>query len=318
MPASPHRTQLGAHLAERGWSGPRFVREFTTTAQALGTAQRFAFRHLDGPADPDQARDLYFLAAATSGMIARAALDAGSPDAAMTATRTALLCADRAGHSGIRLWIRNQQASAARWAGWHREALRIAQLGDPDAESARSMAAVAHASHQARAFAATGDEGSALDALSTATDLRERARPDELDDLGGRLATTEGAALYLVADTRSFLPDSASAEAAADTAISALIAENGPDSMSGNLHGAYQLLALARARSDDPDGVREALRSTLALPSQNRAYGILVGMRRVRDVLTEPRYRGVRMVHDLTGELEAFDQDASSTPALPL
>jgi hypothetical protein len=35
MPTRPHRTQLGALLAARGWSGPHFVREFTGTAREM-------------------------------------------------------------------------------------------------------------------------------------------------------------------------------------------------------------------------------------------------------------------------------------------
>jgi hypothetical protein len=283
---------------------------------SLAAAQRFIFRHLDAP-EPDYARDLYFLAGATSGLLARAARDVGQLDAAMTHTRTALLCADRAGSTALRLWIRNEQASSARWAGWHHESLRYALIADADAVSVRGSAGVKHAYLRARALAAVGDLRAASDALSAADGVRDRRQHDDLDDFGGQLTFSDADALYIAADAYSLLPDAAAAERAATAALAAFAAVPSAENDHGSQAGAYTALALARVRNSEPDGAREALAPVLALPIQHRVYGVFVDVHRVREALTAPAYHGAATAHDIAAELEAFTQDARPQAALP-
>ncbi|MBL7498642.1 hypothetical protein I6A84_32765 [Frankia sp. CNm7] len=285
-----------------------------TLIPGLAAAQRFAFRHLDAPTDPNQARDVYFLAAAASGMLAHAARDTGQLDAAMTQTRTALLCADRAGSPALRVWLRNRQASNARWAGWHHDALRYTQLADADATTTRGSAAVEHAYLQARAYATVGDIDQAHAALRAAAEARDRAQPDDLSDLGGWLTINDADTLYIAADAHSFLPDPTTAEAAATTAVASFEATT--EARHGNTNGSYEALALARARAGNVEGVREALQPILHLPPQHRVYGLLADIQRIHDVLTTPRYHNTTAIRDLTTELEQFMQDRPQ-PALP-
>jgi hypothetical protein len=282
---------------------------------SLASAQRLVFRHLDGPAEPDHIRDLYFLAGATSGMLAHAARDLGQVDAAMTQTRTALLCADRAGVPALRLWVRNEQASSARWAGWHHDSLRYTQLADADAATVRGKAAVAHAYLQARAFALVGDVDQAHTALNAAAEVRERWEPDELDAYGGQLTLSDSDALYIAADAHSHLPDVSAAERAATAAVDAFTTT--PEAGHGNRDGAYQALALARARTGNADGAGEALQPVLALAPQHRVHGVLVDAQRIHDTLTTPRYHGSPVARAIAAELEAFAQDSKPHPALP-
>jgi hypothetical protein len=44
----------------------------------------------------------------------------------MTQARTAYVCADNAGHDGLRAYVRGIQSLTAFWAGWPHEALRYA------------------------------------------------------------------------------------------------------------------------------------------------------------------------------------------------
>jgi len=283
----------------------------------LAAAQRFLFRHLDAP-DPDHTQDLYFLAAATAGLLARAARDVGQLDAALTHTRTALLCADRAGYPALRLWIRNEQTSSARWAGWHHESLRYAQLAEADAVSVHGASAVQHAYLHARALAAVGKVTEARGALTAADAVRERRRDDELDQYGGQLAFSDADALYLAADAYSLLPDPVAAEQAAATAVEAFAATPTAEyGGHGNRIGSYQALALARARNGDPDGAREALQPILDLPTQHRVFGVFVDVQRIHEALTAPLYHGSTTAVQTAAELEAFTQDARPHAALP-
>lgn len=274
---------------------------------ALTAAQRFAFRALDGPAPPEQTRDLYFLAGVTCGLLAHAGRDLGQIDAAMTQTRTALLCADRAGHTGLRVWLRNEQSSTARWAGWHHEALRYTQLAAADAAAVPTNAAFGRALREARAHAAIGDADNARAALTAAEQARQQAQPDELTDIGGQLTLSRPDGLFVAADALSMLPSPAEAEHAATDAVAAIISA-ASDVSAGNKEGAHITLALARARQGDVDGTREALRPVLSLPPNQRVFGIVTNLQRVQASLNSSRYAGSPAARDTSAEIEEFSQ----------
>ena len=59
-------------------------------------------------------KDLYLVAGYLSGILAYAVLDLGHPDAAMTNTRSAWMCGERAGHNGLRAWVRGTQRGLPR------------------------------------------------------------------------------------------------------------------------------------------------------------------------------------------------------------
>jgi hypothetical protein len=272
----------------------------------LAAAQRFGFRLLDGPADPGRSRDLYFLTGVACGLLAHAGLDLGQTDAAMTQARTALLCADRAGHPGLRVWVRNEQCTIARWAGWHHEALRFTRLAAADADAVRGTAAVGRALREARARAAVGDADRAHAALTLAAEARDRVEPDELDELGGQVAFSTSDGLWITADTLSMLPDHAAAERAAAEAL-AVFDREGYASF-GSIAATRADLALARARQTDVDGAREALRPVLDLPPRRRVHGVLTNLQRVHEALGAPGYHGSPAARDTAAEIEAFSQ----------
>lgn len=84
--------------------------------------QELVFRLLEGKQKPALTRDLYLLAGVVSGMIAKASHDLGRPHDAMTHARTLYVCADNAGHAGLRAWARGLQSLVAYWAGRTQEA----------------------------------------------------------------------------------------------------------------------------------------------------------------------------------------------------
>ncbi|MGH3977690.1 MAG: hypothetical protein ACRDRZ_01620 [Pseudonocardiaceae bacterium] len=73
--------------------------------------------------------------------MANASHDLGDTHAGMTQARAAYVCADNAGHDGLRAWVRGLQSLVAYWAGWPHEALRCTQLGAEAAARATGTAA---------------------------------------------------------------------------------------------------------------------------------------------------------------------------------
>jgi hypothetical protein len=219
-----------------------------------------------------------------------------------------VLCADRAGHPGLKVWLRNEQCTIARWAGWHHESLRYTQLAAPDAPAVQGTAAVGRALREARAHAALGNQSQARAALTAATEAREQVQPDELDEIGGALTLPAPSDRFITVDALSLLPDYAAAEQAATDALAAF-----DDAPAESVHvtvraGIRVQLALARAQQGDADGAREALRPVFDLPVHQRVPGNMVNLRRVQAALDDSRYHGSSTAREAAAEIEAFTQ----------
>jgi hypothetical protein len=76
-----------------------------------------------------QARDLYLVAAQVCGLLAWMSGDAGNHRAADTHAWTAWMCAEQAGHDGVRAWVRATQAKLAYWDGRYGESAQLAEDG---------------------------------------------------------------------------------------------------------------------------------------------------------------------------------------------
>ena len=63
------------------------------------------------------ARQLYLLGGILGGLLAKASHDTADPQAALTQSRTAYLCADQADHDGLRAWVRGLQSLITYWDG---------------------------------------------------------------------------------------------------------------------------------------------------------------------------------------------------------
>jgi hypothetical protein len=134
--------------------------------------QAVAFRLLEGRQRPNQTRELYLLAGVVTGLVAHASHDLGNPHAAMTQTRAAYVCADNAGHDGLRAWVRGTQSVVAYWNGWPHEALRYAQLGADATAEVTSTAAVWLSALEARAYAVLGNGDESRTAVERAHTAR--------------------------------------------------------------------------------------------------------------------------------------------------
>ncbi|MEU6729315.1 hypothetical protein ABZ917_36905 [Nonomuraea wenchangensis] len=96
------------------------------------------FRLLEERQRPAETADLFLLSGIVSGMLAKASHDFGNPHAAMTHARTAIVCADNAGHDGLRTWLRVLQSMIAYWSGSPHQAARFAEAGAEYAARTRS------------------------------------------------------------------------------------------------------------------------------------------------------------------------------------
>ncbi|MFE3449736.1 hypothetical protein ACFXJ8_12455 [Nonomuraea sp. NPDC059194] len=279
--------------------------------------QDVAFRLLEGRQRPAEAAEMYLLAGVLSGMLAKASHDLGDPHAAMTQARASFVCADQAGHDGLRAWTKGLQSMVAYWAGWPHEAVRYAQAGAEYADQARGTTAVWLPAQEARVWAVLGNGDQAIAAIERADAARDQVEHDELDELGGIMTFSRPRQLYYAADTRVWLPgDEQEAERVAGEALTAY-SEAAPEERSySDEAGARADQALARAAMGDLDGAMEALRPVLDLPVDQRIGGIVVSVMRVHAALCTPDFRGVAAARALQQEIETYGQ-VSARALLP-
>ena len=283
----------------------------------LVTTQDTIFSLLESRQRPAHASQLYLMAGVASGLLAKASHDMSDPAAAMTQARTAFLCADMAGHDGLRAWIRGLESLITYWDGRARESVRYAQLGAENARLARSTAGVWLAVSEARAWAALGNAPEATAAIERAERAWDSVTPDnELDQMGGITTFTRARQLYYAADALSWLPSEADrAESYSAQAVSSYADQSAPDWAFGDAAGSRADLAVARVYRGELDGAAEAITPVLELPPEQRIRGIIASAKHVHDALARSGRSGDAAAAELEEQIEVF----SRTPvkALP-
>jgi hypothetical protein len=253
--------------------------------------QDLTFSLLEGRQHPRETRELYVVGGLASGMLAKAAHDLRDPNMAMTHARTALLCARNAEHPALTAWIHGLQSLITYWADRPREALQYAQAGQA-IDGIAGTVNIWLASLEARAWSALGNGQASLQAIERAVDLRERVVRDDLDDLGGMCYFSQARQLYYAADAGASFAEGADEDVATRTATYAGDAitayENAPaDERSfGDEAGSRTDLAIARVRSGDLDGAREAIEPVLGLPVPQRIHGVVSSVINVHRAIT--------------------------------
>ncbi len=231
----------------------------------------------------------------------------------MTQARTAYVCAEHAGHDGLRVWVRVVQFMIAYWAGWPHEAVRYAQLGADAAAWVTGTAAVYLPAMATRAHAVLGDGDGSQAAVERARTAGDAVIPDELDELGGLLTFDRPKQLYYAADATVWLPgEEERAEREAAEAVTAY--EQAERSFTCEASSRADL-ALARAGHGDLDGARAALRPVLDLPAGQRVRTSIMKLAlRVHVALRDPRYHGSPAAQETQEEIEAFCQTTAAGP----
>jgi hypothetical protein len=149
-------------------------------------------------------------------LLAWISTDLGRSDTADTHARAAWVCADNAGHQGLRAWVRATQHTAAFWEHRFLDAARYAEDGLRYATtgSARAFLASAQALDLAKAGQAD-DARTALDRARNVTEVVEQAS----DELAGPFTCSAGRAGGFWSDVYLALGQPTDALAEADGAV---------------------------------------------------------------------------------------------------
>jgi hypothetical protein len=265
--------------------------------------QHELFTQLEDQKPPSTTKQLLVLASVTSGLLARVAHDRANPQAALAHSRTAFLCADNAGHCGMRAWIRGLQSLIAFWAGRHHDAVRYAQQGST--HGAVGTTSVWLPVSEARAWAALGNSQATLAAIRRAEAARDAVQPDEVDEFGGLCTFSRNRQLYYIADSLAQLPTEAlSAERYSLKAVSAYSDQTAADWAFGDAAGSACGLAAARVSRGEILGADLALEPVFALPIDQRINGIVLSLNRVHRALALAPFS--RESHQLQQRIEDF------------
>jgi tetratricopeptide (TPR) repeat protein len=299
--------QLHADVERLATAYPQ--RPITELLSDLVETQETLFTLLERRQAPNQARQLQFLTAVTSGLLAKASHDLAEPHAAMIQARTAVLCADLADHPGLRAWLRGLQSLVAYWAGRYSEALRYAEQGSEYVIGGTGTSAVWLPLSAARAHAALGNAEQAIAAIQRAEDAWEAVVIDDVDQLGGICTFNRPRTLYYAADALVWLPEQAAiAVDYSNRAVAAFSDRNNPAWAFGDQAGAHANLAIARLAERDIEGAEAALAPVLDLPPEQRINGIVQSVQRVHAAIVR-----AGLAQDAASFIDAIE-DFTRTP----
>lgn len=280
--------------------------------------QDIVFALLEGRQRPRESRDLYVIGGLASGMLSKASHDLRDPDMAMTHARTALLCANNADYPTLSAWVRGLQSLITYWAWRPREAVEYAQLGQQLAETTGSVN-VWLVSLEARALASLGNGTASREAIARASELREQLARDDLDRLGGMCYFSRPRQLYYASDAGAALPEHDESglrqetESLAADAIAAYEEASEDEKSFADEAGSRTDLAIARARTGNFEGAREAIQPVLDLPVAQRIHGVVSSVLNVHRTITV-RSAEAPIARDIQEEIE----DYCRTPAAAL
>lgn len=325
--AADESAQLGDHTSNVGQlTLDRLRTDAVTLARRFATAPRLElfdsavhlrdriFTLLSGRQRIAESRELYFLAAASLGMLAEATDDLGYPGQAMTHIHTALLCAGEAGHPDLTAWLLGEQSLIAHWDGRSAQAVAYARQGQT--LGAAGTAAAWLCAHEARAAAALGDRDAATDALHRARDARERMRPDVLDtEYGGILSFSTPKQHHYGGATWLSVGDGGNARQDAESAISGY--QQGPPEARARDNEAISHIniALAHVLDEDLDAAGSALTQALDIPPELRVANLDRQLRRLHGQVTEARYHRSASAVSIRDRIE--DYLTTPAPSLP-
>jgi transcriptional regulator with XRE-family HTH domain len=277
--------------------------------------QDVTFTLLEGHQRPAQTRDLYVMAGVASGMLSKASHDLGDSQSALAHARTAYVCADNAGHDGLRAWVRGLQSLVAYWAGWTHSAVEYAQHGAELGHGTGTVTAWLPAL-EARAHAALGDVAATVSALERAEKARDQVTTDDLDQLGGILSFARPRQLYYAADAMVWLAgEEARTEHHARQALDAYASVAQNERSFSDEAGAQADLAVARVAQGDLEGATQALASVVSLPAGLRIHGIVSSVQRVHTALRAPQFQGSAAARTAQEEIEEFCRVPAATAA---
>jgi tetratricopeptide (TPR) repeat protein len=240
---------------------------------------------------PSERADLYVLAGRLSGILAYAALDLGSPDAALDHAAAAGRCAEYAGDAELAAWTAGTQSLIARFQGDYGRAKTYIEAGFEHVGDGTGTGEARLLCGLAQCAANLGDSPAANRALDEATDARARMRrPDTVSGLFGFSQAKE---LYYAGSSLIWLEgghDARRAIASAETAIT--LWESGPpeERSLDDERLAHIYAATAYVQLGELEAAVTHLQPILDLPADQQISWIIKRAGRIADILDARRY----------------------------
>ncbi|HEX5495578.1 MAG TPA: helix-turn-helix transcriptional regulator [Mycobacteriales bacterium] len=261
------------------------------------------FGLLDGRQRVTEARELYFVAGATCGMLANITEDLGYHNEAMTHARTGLLCADQSGHAGLRAWILCLQAMISYFDGRPRHAAEYARRGQEGAPA--GTVGVWLAAQEARATARLGNAGATRTALIHAAAAREQVTSNELDEMGGLMAFGSPKQHYYGAEAYLCIGDHSAVVTEANACVDGYRA--GPVEERSRINEVLTQVNLSQALvADDMEAARDAAQPAFGIVPELRTDALSQGFRLLHGRLCAPTVRTAPVAIDLRTQIEHF------------
>jgi transcriptional regulator with XRE-family HTH domain len=262
---------------------------------------------------PDQMRELYLAASRLGGLQAHVCLDLGYYSAAHTHARTAFLCAELAGHNGMRAWVRGLQSLIAYWDGQLPDAVEFAR--DGARHCSHGSIAARLPSLEARAWAGRGDKRGALGALERAAHARAAVGNHD-DDAGVFTFPAAKQAVYAGTTLLTLGDRDTTTRAAQESSYALQLYEAAApaDRSAGDMLAARLDLGRAYLMDDDLDGLADQLNVVLAVPQVRRTASIVKRVAGIGEDLTQSRYACSPQGQRIRTEIASF---CAPPPALP-
>ncbi|MGH3900340.1 MAG: hypothetical protein ACRDTA_19265 [Pseudonocardiaceae bacterium] len=270
------------------------------------------FALIAGRQQPRHTVVLYKVAGQICALLAHATADLGHPHAANTQARTALHCAEMAGYTPLRVYIRWVQSNVAYWDGRYEEAAQLVESALPDTPT-NGTALLRLASQQARIHAARHQSSEVTRALALAATAPTQPTSEE----PGVLGFATGKAAYYASEAHRELGGTAHLNAAVDwalTAVDEFTAESRPNA--SFIAAAHIDLAGAYLARGDLDAVSEQLAPVLrATRTEYRTVPVISRARSLHNQLTQRPDLTSSTLTALHDDLTEFCTHPAPTPA---
>lgn len=262
------------------------------------------FGLLEGHQPPRQATELYVAAGYLCGLLSWMSSDLGHLGAADTQGRTAWLCAELAGHNGLRAWVLSTRSKVAFWDGRYKDAINHARRGST--YTVPGTANVLLALQEADAWAELGRDDEASVALARASKARDQE--SGVDEIGGIFScdmVRQGnytSAVHL----RAGEPGAALAEA--DTALELLGRQR--IRAYGTVAQLHIVRATAHLAAGATDGAYEALRPVLDMPPERRLDTVAKRLQQIAATIGR-NHLASGAGRDMQGEVEVYCRESA-------
>lgn len=295
-------SDLGAHTQTLACEylaldGPQLI---TDVKQVRSRAMRLMRRLRK----PDQLRDVVAFTGYLSGIMAYAALDAGSPKSAVANAQAAWAAADAVKSDQLRGWVRGTQSLIARFAGDYDQALDYAVDGlryhPTGTASARLLCGIG------QCHANRGEALAARRALNQAAEAHGNQRGH--DEMPGVFGFSQAKLAYYSGSSLIWLNGGADARRARDEAHTAirLWKKAGVERSVGDEALAHVYAATASLQLRDLEAAAVDLEPILGLPPEQRISWIKKRMDRIAGMLSEPPYNTDPTAADLLERIAAY------------